>query len=338
MASVLQVIGAIEGVANAAVDITRSSPTSSASPVSSWPTSRTRRRCRTGCWCGRARTSPAGPRRARAAHGHRHAGDGDPARPRLDHRRGGRGHPRAGDVMILRARRRASSAGARRAVLGATDPAGGRVAHRPRAGGGRAGRDEEPVRGGRPRLQRPVLGDASLAAEVRCSRTASTTCRTGSSCGCCGPPGTTSTRPAARSAPARGSRRDRRPGPADGVAHRAAGGAHPDPAHRAGESDDVVVRVPVAAGSMADGARLADLQLGVDPGFHILAIRRGGRYLYRPRPGAAGADDELIASGPTRATRSWPSAAAGGSSRTRTPTRSVSSASDIPNGRGCGPR
>ena len=66
-----------------------------------------------------------------------------------------------------------------------------------------------------------------------------------------------------------------------------------------GESDEVVVRVPVAAGSMADGARLADLQLGVDPGFHILAIRRGGRYLYRPRGQVQlEPDDELIASGP----------------------------------------
>jgi uncharacterized protein with PhoU and TrkA domain len=66
-----------------------------------------------------------------------------------------------------------------------------------------------------------------------------------------------------------------------------------------GESDEVVVRVPVAAGSEADGARLADLQLGVDPGFHILAIRRGGRYLYRPRGHVTlEPDDELIASGP----------------------------------------
>ena len=50
---------------------------------------------------------------------------------------------------------------------------------------------------------------------------------------------------------------------------------------------------------MADGARLADLQLGVDPGFHVLAIRRGGRYLYRPRGQVQlEPDDELIASGP----------------------------------------
>jgi len=50
-----------------------------------------------------------------------------------------------------------------------------------------------------------------------------------------------------------------------------------------GESDEVVVRVPVAPRSPADGASLGDLQLDVDPGFHVLAVRRGGRYLYRPR-------------------------------------------------------
>lgn len=66
-----------------------------------------------------------------------------------------------------------------------------------------------------------------------------------------------------------------------------------------GESDEVVVRVPVGVGSQADGASLADMQLDVDPGFHVLAVRRGGRYLYRPRGHAVlRAHDELIASGP----------------------------------------
>src|SRR5262249_43810261 len=41
------------------------------------------------------------------------------------------------------------------------------------------------------------------------------------------------------------------------------------------------------------------LQLDVDPGFHVLAIRRGGRYVYRPRGHVTLAQgDELIASGP----------------------------------------
>jgi uncharacterized protein with PhoU and TrkA domain len=66
-----------------------------------------------------------------------------------------------------------------------------------------------------------------------------------------------------------------------------------------GEADEVVVRMPVAEGSTADGASLGDLQLNIDPGFHVLAIRRDARYLYRPR-GAVRlhAGDELIATGP----------------------------------------
>lgn len=66
-----------------------------------------------------------------------------------------------------------------------------------------------------------------------------------------------------------------------------------------GEADEVVVRMPVADGATVDGAALGDLQLNIDPGFHVLAVRRGGRYLYRPR-GAVRLQggDELIASGP----------------------------------------
>jgi uncharacterized protein with PhoU and TrkA domain len=74
---------------------------------------------------------------------------------------------------------------------------------------------------------------------------------------------------------------------------------HPILAIALGESDEVVVRVPVAEGSPAEGARLAELQLDVDPGFQVLAVRRGGRYLYRPRGHVElRAGDELIASGP----------------------------------------
>jgi uncharacterized protein with PhoU and TrkA domain len=74
---------------------------------------------------------------------------------------------------------------------------------------------------------------------------------------------------------------------------------HPILALALGESDDVVVRVPVGAGSRADGVTLASLRLGIEPGFHVLAIRRGGRYVYRPGGDVALlAGDELIASGP----------------------------------------
>ncbi len=66
-----------------------------------------------------------------------------------------------------------------------------------------------------------------------------------------------------------------------------------------GDSDEVVVRVPVAEGSGADGARLRELELNVDPGFVVLAVRRGGRYVYRPRGSEMlRAGDELIATGP----------------------------------------
>jgi uncharacterized protein with PhoU and TrkA domain len=66
-----------------------------------------------------------------------------------------------------------------------------------------------------------------------------------------------------------------------------------------GEADEVVVRVPVAEGSQVDGRSLRDLQLDIDPGFHVLAIRRGGRYVYRPGGTVTlRAGDELLASGP----------------------------------------
>ncbi|MGH9188393.1 MAG: potassium channel family protein [Acidimicrobiales bacterium] len=74
---------------------------------------------------------------------------------------------------------------------------------------------------------------------------------------------------------------------------------HPILAIALGESDEVVVRVPVAAGSLADDATLGSLRLDIEPGFHVLAIRRGGRYVYRPRGHERlRAGDELIASGP----------------------------------------
>jgi uncharacterized protein with PhoU and TrkA domain len=74
---------------------------------------------------------------------------------------------------------------------------------------------------------------------------------------------------------------------------------HPILAVALGESDDVVVRVPVGEGSRADGASLGELRLDIEPGFHVLAVRRGGRYVYRPGGDVVLlAGDELIASGP----------------------------------------
>jgi uncharacterized protein with PhoU and TrkA domain len=74
---------------------------------------------------------------------------------------------------------------------------------------------------------------------------------------------------------------------------------HPILAVALGESDDVVVRVPVGESSRAAGATLGELRLDIEPGFHVLAIRRGGRYVYRPGGDVQlRAGDELLASGP----------------------------------------
>ncbi|MGH9243392.1 MAG: potassium channel family protein [Acidimicrobiales bacterium] len=74
---------------------------------------------------------------------------------------------------------------------------------------------------------------------------------------------------------------------------------HPILALALGEADEVVVRMPVADGSMVDGRTLTELRLDIEPGFHVLAVRRGGRYVYRPRGHVVVyAGDELIASGP----------------------------------------
>ena len=74
---------------------------------------------------------------------------------------------------------------------------------------------------------------------------------------------------------------------------------HPVLSMALGESDVVVMRVPVSVGSTAEGATIAQLQLDIEPGFHVLALLRGGRYIYRPRGYVRfEAGDELIASGP----------------------------------------
>jgi uncharacterized protein with PhoU and TrkA domain len=66
-----------------------------------------------------------------------------------------------------------------------------------------------------------------------------------------------------------------------------------------GDSDEVIARVPIAPGSTLDGVTLAEAQLELKTGFYLLAIRRAGRYVYRPRGHVRlGADDELIGSGP----------------------------------------
>jgi uncharacterized protein with PhoU and TrkA domain len=74
---------------------------------------------------------------------------------------------------------------------------------------------------------------------------------------------------------------------------------HPILSVALGDSDEVIVRVPVAPGSRGDGALLSQLQLSIEPGYQVLAVRRGGRYFYRPRGRVQlQAGDEIIASGP----------------------------------------
>ena len=66
-----------------------------------------------------------------------------------------------------------------------------------------------------------------------------------------------------------------------------------------GESDEVIAWVPIAAGAVLDGQTLSEARLEVETGFYLLAIRRSGRYVYRPRgPVRLQAGDELIAIGP----------------------------------------
>jgi uncharacterized protein with PhoU and TrkA domain len=66
-----------------------------------------------------------------------------------------------------------------------------------------------------------------------------------------------------------------------------------------GDADEVVVRAPVATGTAADGRTRGELAREPETGFYRPAVRRGGRYVYRPRRDVRlAAGDELIATGP----------------------------------------
>jgi uncharacterized protein with PhoU and TrkA domain len=74
---------------------------------------------------------------------------------------------------------------------------------------------------------------------------------------------------------------------------------HPVLAIALGDTDEVIARVPVAAGSALDGRTLRRTELELETGYYLLAIRRAGRYIYRPRGTVQlQAGDELIAIGP----------------------------------------
>jgi uncharacterized protein with PhoU and TrkA domain len=74
---------------------------------------------------------------------------------------------------------------------------------------------------------------------------------------------------------------------------------HPVLAVALGESDEVIARIPVGTGCALADRTLAEMSLETETGFYLLAIRRGGRWFYRPRGGfRLAAGDELVASGP----------------------------------------
>jgi uncharacterized protein with PhoU and TrkA domain len=58
---------------------------------------------------------------------------------------------------------------------------------------------------------------------------------------------------------------------------------HPVLSAAVSESDEVVLKLSVSAGSPADGKSLGDLQLETETGMYVLAVNRGGRWTYRPR-------------------------------------------------------
>lgn len=74
---------------------------------------------------------------------------------------------------------------------------------------------------------------------------------------------------------------------------------HPILAMALGDTDDVVVRIPVAEGSDVADRTLGELSLPIEPGYSVLAIEREGRYAYRPgRLETLRAGDGVLASGP----------------------------------------
>ena len=77
---------------------------------------------------------------------------------------------------------------------------------------------------------------------------------------------------------------------------------HPVFALSLGESHETVIKAVIEEGSPAAGSTIGQLKIEVETGVHILAIRRGGRWIYRPRGfSRLYAGDELIGVGPPEA-------------------------------------
>ncbi len=74
---------------------------------------------------------------------------------------------------------------------------------------------------------------------------------------------------------------------------------HPVVALALEESEEVASETMVGSGSPAAGHTLKDLRLETETGMFVLAVQRGRRWIYRPRPGLVlQAGDRLIAIGP----------------------------------------
>ncbi|HEX9823822.1 MAG TPA: TrkA C-terminal domain-containing protein [Actinomycetota bacterium] len=74
---------------------------------------------------------------------------------------------------------------------------------------------------------------------------------------------------------------------------------HPVVAAALQASDEVSVETLIEPGSRADGKTLKELSLETETGMHVLAIQRGRRWIYRPRPRfPLEAGDRVISVGP----------------------------------------
>jgi uncharacterized protein with PhoU and TrkA domain len=74
---------------------------------------------------------------------------------------------------------------------------------------------------------------------------------------------------------------------------------HPVVAAALVESDEVGYESVVAAGSPAEGKSIKELSVETETGMFVLAVERGRRWSYRPKPGFVfQAGDRIIAIGP----------------------------------------
>src|SRR5438477_464470 len=74
---------------------------------------------------------------------------------------------------------------------------------------------------------------------------------------------------------------------------------HPVVAMALEESEEVATETVVERGSRADGHSLKELQVQTETGMHVLAVQRGRRWIYRPRPRfELEAGDRVISIGP----------------------------------------